>query len=160
LLATANAAPFVSNCDVVYIEITNRSQQALDVTPLYVDAWSQTFFLPTYDGAEDYPLRLAPGQTRIVSYTEESAPVAGVAGAPRGPMHILLIDVASSENATQWHDFRYLAQRQPRASRSAGQEGFGRILDAAGYGAGTVRSAPTTDTDTGGALAISLTTAH
>lgn len=157
-LDTSLNAPSVEHCSIVYVRVRNQGLEPLDVTPLYVDSWSQVCFLGTYANAIYEGMRLNPDQSRIISYTEE-VPVRGGA---RGLMHLLFIASPAAAQGPA-RDYRYLAacgelDRTDLALRDAGAAGFAGLLQSAGFGNGATRAAPASADFSGGALAIALTT--
>jgi|CXWL01.1.fsa_nt_gi hypothetical protein len=157
-LAANLEAARVQNCDIVFVRITNTGVAALDVTPLYIGPWSDICFLATYTNALYEGMRLNPGQSRIISYTEE-VPVRGGA---RGLTNLVFI-AAPSRLQGPPQDFRYLAacgemDRADLARRDVGAAGFAGLLYSAGFGTGSTRSAPPNTDFSGGAISLALYT--
>jgi hypothetical protein len=157
-LDTELSAPVIENCSIVFINVRNRGFTALDVTPLYIDPWSQICFLGTYHNAVYEGMRLNPDQARIVSYTEEVPPRGGA----RGLMHLLLIASPATQQGPA-RDYRYLAacgelDRTDLAQRDAGASGFAGLLHSAAFSNGLTRAAPASADFSGGAIAVPLFT--
>lgn len=153
---TGLATPTIDHCSMVFVRLRNNGFEPLDVTPLYVDPWSQICFIGTYTNSAYEGMRLNPGQSRIVSYTEE-VPARGGA---RGLMHLLFI-ASTATGQGPARDYRYLAacgelETQDSASRDAGASGFAGLLHEAGFGDGRTRSVASDFS--GGAIAIPLLT--
>lgn len=147
----------VGHCDNVTVTLSNQNDEPIDVTPFYLAADYQVFFLAGYDDAERGGWRIPAGQSRAISYTEATQARDGAVLAT-GPMHLMFLlqkGVAGTEPA----DFRYLQDiRPPSALRSGRQDGLAGILETAGFGLAKTRSIGKTDRAEGGAIVIPLKT--
>lgn len=141
----------IGNCDRVFISLHNTSERTVDLTPLYIDPWSSVYFLPAYAGSLYGGLRLAPGQRRIVTYTEVTMPMRDAeTGAERltpvGLGRVIFIAVEGDPAAPFGTDFRHLDDHLPISERRAASDpdGLTALLESAASGDGTVRrgSAP------------------
>ena len=149
-------AAIIKPCDIVYLEIINTSELAIDVSPLYVDAWGQISFLRSYTGSEKQGMRIEPRKSRIVSYYEDLSEPAQAVGA----MHLLVLAVQAGPASSLATKFDRLETTFPILVRDAGSgTSFGSLIDKAGFANGSVRSGLIASNDaTGGGLIIPLTT--
>lgn len=148
----------VKNCDVVLIRVTNTGRRMLDITPLYIDPWWRVTFVDDYPEGSYAGLRLDPGQTKTIAYTEFSAQTHGLV--PTGKGSFLLIATEADQNASIAKDFRYLAfLKKEDTPRSAKPGSIDMLLSSAGFGGGAVRSAPAlTDHNQAGAMIVHFET--
>lgn len=148
----------IDNCDVVLLHVTNTGTQLLDISPLYIDPWRQITFIADYPESSYAGLRIPPGQTRTVAYTESLSQAKGIV--PTGQGNILLLAVEADESASHAKDFRYLASsNQLPPDRSGASSPLDQLLLSAGFGNGLVRSAPAlASKEQAGALIIRFNT--
>lgn len=149
---TAGQPIKINICDRVYVAITNNGRSIIDLTPLYVDPWERTVFLNGYERATYSGLRLAPGETRLVSWTElpeEGGPTIA------GPGKLLLLAVEADPKQSVPVDFRYLEERLSGDRRDIGTRGFGAALHAVAFGGPGQRSAPEV-VDGGGIVTVNF----
>lgn len=154
--APAPALPLaVHHCDVVVIKVTNRSSRVLDVSPFYVDQWSQIRLIKPYTGWQRGALQLEPGETRVLSYTENLSSQATEAGRPVGAMQVIVLATPGEAGAPR--DYAYLENVMDRTR--LGENGFAGLLSRAGFGDGAVRAATVSaQGETGGGVVIPVTT--
>jgi hypothetical protein len=147
----------VRDCDEVTVTLSNRGGEPLDLTPLYLAADHQVYFLTGFDGFQEGGLRLAPGARADLRYTEVTQATGGATLAT-GMMHLLVLAVVSDG---QWppRDFRHLQDvAPPPLSRSGPQGPLAQLLDSAAFGL-RLRSVVTPrDTGEAGAIVIPLRT--
>lgn len=147
----------VSHCDRVYLVLRNEGDAHLDVSPFYFSPHSEVYYLRGYRDAVFFGLRLRPGETRVVSYTENTASSAGSV-TPVGLMRLVLIAVEARSVEDPAMDFRHLEGDLPKM-RQGPQSGLADMLASASFGDGTMRSAQTgRDTGRSGSLIIPLET--
>jgi hypothetical protein len=131
----------VKNCDVVLIRVTNIGRRMIDITPLYIDPWWRLTFVDDYPEGNYGGLRIDPGQTKTIAYTEFSAQTLGLV--PTGKGSVVLIATEADQNTSIAKDFRYLAfVNKPKMARSAKIGSIDELLLSAGFGGGRVRTAP------------------
>lgn len=134
-------APFmVGHCNQVFYTLRNNGSQLLDMTPLHIDPWSQVRFMNAYGEADFGALRLAPGQTRIIGYTENTASSADQVS-PVGASQIIWVVTEGDPDRIYSPDFRHLAGGLPESQRrdAGAPAGLRALLD--GAVSGRVRSA-------------------
>lgn len=148
--------PDVRDCDQVEVSLMNNGAVALDITPLYLAADHQIYFLSGYEGSAEGGMRLAPGASATLRYTEvtqnEGMPLA------TGQMHLMFISVGS-DGAWPPRDFRHLQDiAPPPLTRGTGSDPLMELLNSAAF-AQTLRSSVTPrDIGQAGALVIPLRT--
>lgn len=152
------SGPFeVHHCDQVYYSLRNNSTELLDLTPLYIDPWSQISFLGAYRENRFGALRLAPGQTRIMSYAENTASRNGHT-TPAGAAQVIWIAVEGDPDRINGPDFRHLAHAMPESDRrdAGAPEGLRALLQDAAFG--TARAASGEPIGRSGIIAIPFQT--
>lgn len=147
----------VTHCDQVTLRITNRGNLALDLTPLYLAADHQVYFLSGYPGSERGGWRILPGKTGALSYQEATRTPDGTPLAT-GPMQLLVLAVVAGEDGDPV-DFRYLQEIAPPPPRRAGgAPPLAHLLQTAGFGLALTRAIGQHDQTAGGALVVPLET--
>jgi hypothetical protein len=148
----------IQNCDNVFIVLTNKGAKTIDITPFYIDHWLRIGFLADYFEATYGGLRLRPGQSQAISYTEHTSQAAGVS--PSGQGHIVLLGTEADESAPIASDYRYLATDRSDAVRgdqySPGS--LAALLSSAAVGSGAFRSAPRVDASQAAAVVLNFVT--
>lgn len=107
--------PVVGHCEDITLALTNRTTAPLDLTVLHIGPWNHKTWLGMYEGAYRGALRLQPGQTRYISYTEETQHPDELLGT--GPTWIYTIAVEARPGGAEGFDFGFLADGEPRTSR-------------------------------------------
>ena len=149
--------PTVRHCDKVTLRVSNRGDAALDVTPLYLAADHQVFFLKDFPGYEKGGWRISPGERVDLSYTEATRTPDGTTLAT-GPMHLLLLAVRAKGEGDPV-DFRYLQDISPPVRQRSGDvTPLAQLLDAAGFGLALKRSIGQHELGLGGALIVPIET--
>lgn len=148
----------IGHCDRVTIELSNASPQAMDITPLYIGADRRIYFLPGFKGSARGGLRLLPGRSGNVRYTEVlHHPRAGALAV--GPMHLLML-VVESDITQPPTDFRFLEQEQmPAQVRSSPRHALiTEMMNSVGFGLTRFRTISKSDKETIGAVVIPVET--
>ena len=150
----------LNDCDLVFITVKNSGSTTLDITPLYVDPWLRIYFLGDYVESYHGPLRLRPGESQPISYTEHTGQTFGVI--PTGQGHIVLFATQADEGASTASDYRFLATDKNSTARgqhyTAGS--IEELLASAAVGNGTLRSAPQADTRRTAAIVLDFLTSE
>jgi hypothetical protein len=135
----------VGNCNVVGLNIQNGGRYPLDITALYVKEQGQVFWLRDYPNYKRGALRILPGETKELVYTEVLNTDEG--GKPLPPQRISLVVLATEADLYRdfGPDFRWLEQsqiEQVEAKRSGSGEdsAFGDLLESVAFGTPQVRS--------------------
>ena len=97
----------VHHCDLVEVEVMNRGDRTLDLTPLYLAPDGEVYFLSGYADARRGGLRLRPGAAQVVQFREDLSSGDG-APAVTGEVTLLLLAVNAAEDGRTPVDFRYL----------------------------------------------------
>ena len=126
----------VNHCDRVYLTLTNTGDSVLDLTPLYIGPWSQIYFLDGFDGAVFGGLRLMPGESRVLSYTESTRSPADGPTTPVGFGRVVILAVEGDPARPFAADFRHLAGRLPEGDRrdAGAPSALRTLLDEAAFG--------------------------
>lgn len=149
--------PDIVNCDEVSVTVLNRSEWPADITPLYLAANHEVYFLTGYEGVEKGGWRIPPKGQATLRYTEVTQTPAAE-NLPTGPMHLILFAQRGRSDAIPV-DFRHLQDSAPPPERRSEQmQGLAALLTASGFGLAKTRSIDETSTAHGGALVIPLTT--
>lgn len=147
----------VRHCDEVTLRVHNQGSTAVDITPLYLAADKQVYFLKTFPGSQRGGWRISSGAEETLSYVEATRGPGGVPLAT-GPMHLLLLAVVAKGEGDPV-DFRYLQDLDPPArQRSEGQTAMTQILNAAGFGLALTRSIGQHVLGAGGAWIVPIET--
>ena len=149
--------PTIFHCQGVTLTLHNRNPWPVDVSPFYIAADHQVYFLTGYDGAERGGWRIpAQGQSSL-RYTEATRRTTAPQIAT-GPMHLVLFAQPGRIGRAPV-DFRYLQDITPPPNTRAGPiKGLASVLTAAGFGLANRRSVDETETAAGGALILPLKT--
>ena len=148
--------PEVRDCDEVEIHLINNGTQALDLTPLYLAADHQIYFLTGYDGSAEGGLRLAPGENATLRYTEVTENAG--AGLATGRMHLMFLAVLS-DGSWPPKDFRHLQEiAPPPLTRTAGADPLTQLLNSAAFGLRLRSTVTPRDSGSAGAVVIPLRT--
>lgn len=146
----------VNHCDEIAVTLTNLGTDAVDISPFYVAADQQIYFLNGYPRSERGGWRIAPSETSVLSYTEATRTADGPLAT--GPMHLLFLAVKAEEVGDPI-DFRHLQDVHPPAQqRSASASPIGQLLDVAGFGLALKRSIGQHETIESGSIVIPLET--
>ncbi|MGZ2257500.1 caspase family protein [Roseobacter sp. A03A-229] len=105
--ADATGLPRLLHCDQIFLTLTNTGTAALDVSPLYVSVDGPIYYLSGYAGGASAGLRLAPGASDMVQFTESVVPSQSGRRAA-----LVLLAIPSTAGAAK--DFRHLATATPR----------------------------------------------
>jgi hypothetical protein len=132
VVAFATGGRRIREGERVGYRIHNRGAEDADVTLLYVDAsYGVTSLFPAAGEDNSVPA----GSSRVVGQGTMTAD-------PAGTEHLVALAVRST-GARQ--DFAYLAQERLEATRAASGSPLAQLLEAAAFGRGTTRGAPSGD---------------
>ena len=147
----------VRHCDQVFYSFTNTGQVLLDLTPLYIDPWSQVSFLDGFRESTYGGLRLRPGETRILTYAENTSSSGGRV-TPVGAGEVVVVVTVGDAERMYAPDFRHLADEMPGGQRrdAGAPEGLRALLQDAAFG--NVRAAAGEPIGRSGVIAIPFKT--
>lgn len=129
----------VMHCDRVTVAVSNHGADDVDITPLYIAADRQVYFLQGYQNSEKGGWRIKSGASGKLTYTEATRLKDGSELAT-GAMHLLLLAVKAPPDGDPI-DFRYLQASSPPSRQRAGfVSGLSQLLDTAGFGLALRRS--------------------
>lgn len=131
----------IGHCDEVYVVVTNGGAHPLDISPFYAAPHRELYFIWGFRNAESEGLRLEPGQTRIVSYTEDTS-MSDSGPTPVGEVSLIFFALASEGPLAR--DLRGLETIPPRSDQETVRGHADRslidLIESAGFGSGSVRT--------------------
>lgn len=149
--------PVVHHCETVVLTVRNQHPWPVDVSPFYLAADNQVFFLTGYADAERGGWRIPAGGQGTLTYTEATRQAGGQPVAT-GAMHLVLFAQRGAPGGTP-ADFRYLQDAAPApGTRTSSEPGLASVLTQAGFGLANRRSIDDTVTAQSGAWILPLTT--
>jgi hypothetical protein len=123
----------VRHCDTVLVRLTNSLATPIDAAPFYLGPDGEIFYLSGYPEGRFLGLRLPPGATRIVSYTEDLS-----ASHHFGRMYLVVLALAADPDSAYPVDLRALADPAPDGATRSGGAAAALVAALAG-GAGSAR---------------------